>query len=85
MSFIANGGANIFIADGTTQSWAFTWGNSGWQGDSINQPQPLNTDAALSYTDPTVSLNPNGTYSFSYSVTNNGPNSTQYNLQTASN
>lgn len=85
MSFIANGGGNIFIASGTTQGWEFTWGNSGWQGDTFNMPQPLNTGAALSYTDPTVTKNPNGTYGFGYSVTNHGPNSTQYNLQTASN
>ena len=55
------------------------------QGDTLTQPQPLNTGASLSYTDPSTSRNPNGTYSFSYSITNHGPNSTQYNLQTASN
>jgi len=63
----------------------FTWNDSGWQGDTLTQPQPLNTGASLSYTDPSTSRNPNGTYSFSYSITNHGPNSTQYNLQTASN
>ncbi len=85
MSFIANGGGNIFIGSGVTQGWVFTWDDAGWQGDTLTQPQPLNTGASLSYTDPSVSLNPNGTYAFSYAVTNHGPNSTQYNLQTASN
>lgn len=85
MSSIFSGGNNIFIGSGATQGWTFTWGNAGWQGNTENQPQPLNTGAALSYTDATISLNPNGTYSFSWSVTNQGPNSTQYNLQTSSN
>lgn len=83
MSHVSNGGANIFIAANKTQGWICTWNSAGWQGDTINQPQPLNTGAAMSYTDPTVSLNSNGTYAFSYSVTNHGPNSTFYNLQTS--
>lgn len=85
MSHVSNGGANIFIGANNTQGWICTWNSAGWQGDTVNQPQPLNTGAAMSYTDPTVSLNSNGTYAFSYSVTNHGPNSTFYNLQTANN
>jgi hypothetical protein len=90
MSFIANGGANIFIGapvQGTpqTQNWTFTWGSSGWQGNTFNEPQPLNTDASMTYSEESVSLNSDGTYSFSYSITNNGPNSTQYNIQTSNN
>jgi hypothetical protein len=85
MSFIAGGGANIFIGNGQTQGWVFTWNNGGWQGDTFNQPQPLNTDASLTSSEESVSMNNNGTYSFSYSVTNNGPNTTFYNLQTGSN
>jgi hypothetical protein len=83
MSQIGGGSANLFIGSGATQGWTWTWNNSGWQGNTIDQPQPLNTGASLSYTDPVVSMNNNGTYSFSYSVTNNGPNSTFYNLQTS--
>ena len=83
MSQIGNGSANIFIGANSTQGWVWTWNNSGWQGDTINQPQPLNTGAAMSYTDPTVTMNNNGTYAFHYSVTNHGPNSTFYNLQTS--
>ena len=85
MSFIGGGGSNIFIADGQSQGWIFTWNNGGWQGDTFNEPQPLNTGASLAYSAGSVSLNNNGTYSFDWSVTNNGPNSTFYNIQTASN
>jgi hypothetical protein len=83
MSFIGGGSSNLFIGSGQTQTWVWTWNNAGWQGNTINQPQPLNTGASMSYTDPSVSLNGNGTYSFLYSVTDNGPNSTFYNLQTS--
>jgi hypothetical protein len=79
MSSVALG--NIFIGSGQTQCWVTTWNNAGWQGNTIVQPQPLNTGASMSYTDPSVSLNNNGTYSFSYCVTDNGPNNTFYNLQ----
>ncbi len=85
MSFIAGGGANIFIGNGVTQGWIFTWRNAGWQGNTFNQPQPLNTGASMSYTEESVSLNSDGTYSFLYFVTNNGPNTTFYNLQTSNN
>lgn len=84
MSSIFSGGANIFIGNGATQGWTFTWSNSGWQGNVMNQPQPLNTGAAISYSNGVSSLNTNGTYSYSWSATNHGPNSTQYNLQTSS-
>jgi hypothetical protein len=73
--------SNIFISNGQTQTWITTWNNGGWQGDTIVQPQPLNTGASMSYSDPSAAKNSNGTYSFSYSVTNHGPNSTFYNLQ----
>jgi hypothetical protein len=82
MSQIGGGSANLYIGSGATQYWTWTWNNSGWQGNTIDQPQPLNTGASMSYTDPTVSRNSNGTYSFSYSVSNHG-NSTFYNLQTS--
>jgi hypothetical protein len=83
MSSIFGGGSNIFIGSGATQGWVFTWSGAGWHGNVITQPQPLNTGALMSYTDPSVSLNSDGTYSFSYTVRNNGPNNTFYNLQTS--
>ncbi|MBV1704338.1 MAG: hypothetical protein KGQ28_05990 [Hyphomicrobiales bacterium] len=83
MSSIFNGGSNIFIAAHTSQGWVFTWGNGGWQGNVLNEPQPLNTGAAMSFTTPTVSQNSNGTYSFAWTATNNGPNSTFFNIQTS--
>jgi len=85
MSFIPGGGSNIFIGNGVTQGWTFTWGSSGWQGNTFNEPQPLNTGASMSYTNESVSRNNNGTYAFSFSFTNHGPNSTFYNIQTSNN
>lgn len=85
MSFIGGGGSNIFIGNGVTQGWTFTWNNGGWQGNTFNQPQPLNTGASMSYTNGSVSRNNNGTYSFSWSATNHGPNNTFYNIQTSNN
>lgn len=77
---------NIFIANGQSQGWVTTWNNSGWQGDTFIQPQPLNTGASLLYAgSESVSLNNHGQYSFGYTVKNNGPNSTFYNLQIGSN
>jgi len=85
MSFIGGGGANIFIGANATQNWSFTWNNSGWQGNTLVEPQPLNTGASLEYTAGSVSLNSKGSYSFSWSLKNNGPNSTFFNIQTSSN
>jgi hypothetical protein len=83
MSFIPNGGSSIFIGNDTTQTWIFTWFFLGWSNDTFIQPQPLNTGASMSYTDPSVSMNSGGEYSFTFSVTNDGPNTTFYNLQVA--
>jgi hypothetical protein len=77
--------SNIYIGAHQTQSWTTHWNNSGWQGNTIVQPQPLNTGASMTYTDPSVSMSSDGTYSFSYSATNNGPNSTYYNLELSNN
>jgi hypothetical protein len=85
MSFIGGGGANIFIASGQTHNWIWTWNNSGWQGNTFNQPEPQNTGASLRYSAGSVSRNNNGTFSFFHSITNDGPNSTFYNIQTSNN
>ena len=85
MSFIGGGGANIFIANGQTQGWVWTWNNGGWQGNTLLEPQPLNTGASLAYTAGSVALNSNGTYSLAWTLRNNGPNSTFFNIQTSSN
>lgn len=84
MSSIFGGGSNIFIGNGATQNWVFTWNNGGWQGNVVNEPQPLNTGASLAYSAGSVHLNSNGTFGYSWSVTNHGPNSTFYNIQTSS-
>jgi hypothetical protein len=72
--------ANIFISIDQTQSWTATWTDSGWQGNFIVQPQPLNPGASMSYTNPSVSMGFRHPLSFSFSVTNHGEG-TFYNLQ----
>jgi hypothetical protein len=59
--------------------------NGGWQGNTLIQTQPLNTGAGLAVTQSSVHRNSNGTYGFDYSVRNNGPNSTFFNVQVSSN
>ena len=81
MSSIPGGGGNIFIGAGQPQFWVDTFNNAGWPGNVVLEAQPLNTGASMSFTVPSASLNSNGTYSYSFSVRNNGPNSTFYNLQ----
>jgi hypothetical protein len=85
MSFVPNGGGNIFIGNGVTQGWVFTWGNGGWQGNTFFEPQPFNTGSAMSSAVGSATLNNNGTFSFSFSITNHGPNSTFYNIQASNN
>ena len=85
MSFIPGGGSSIFIGNGVTQGWVFTWGSGGWQGNTNFDPQPFNTGAALSEAAGSVNLNSNGTFSFGFSITNHGPNSTFYNIQASNN
>src|SRR5579872_6648356 len=85
MSFIGGGGSNILISPGQTQNWVWTWGGAGWQGNTLLEPQPLSPQATLTYQAGSVTLNANGTYSFAWSVTNNGPFATLFNIQTSSN
>ena len=72
---------NIFIGPGQRHFWNTTWNSSGWQGDTFVQPMPRNTGLSMTYTEPSITMQSNGTYTFSYSVANNGPNSTFYDLQ----
>ncbi len=86
MSFIPNGGGNIFIAGNQTQGgWGFTWNNGGWQGNTIIECQPFNTGAALSTAQGASTLNSSGSYAFGFSVTNHSANSTFFNIQVSSN
>jgi hypothetical protein len=73
--------SSIYIGNGQTQGWVATWNSAEWQGDTFVQPEPLTPEALMSYTDPEVSLTFNGSFSFTFSVTNKGPVSGFYNLQ----
>ncbi len=85
MSSIPNGGGNLYIAAGATAYYTVTWNNGGWQGNTLIETQPLNTGASLDCVQGNVHLNSNGTYGFAYSVRDNGPNSTYFNVQVSSN
>jgi hypothetical protein len=85
MSFIPGGGAGIFIASGQTQGFTWTWSGAGWQGNTFFEAQPLNTGASLAFTAGPVHRNNNGTFTFDFSIRNNGPNSTFYNIQISNN
>jgi hypothetical protein len=84
MSFIPSGGALIYIERGMTQSWIFTWNNTGWQGNTLIQPMPLNYPASMAFAQGNVYLNTDDTYSFSFSVTNNTPSPIYFNLEASS-
>jgi hypothetical protein len=82
MSFIANDPQYpIYIDSGVPHSWVWTWHDAGWQENTFIQPEPVTTGASMSYTDPTVSRNSNGKYSFAFTVINDGPASTFYDLR----
>jgi len=85
MSSISNGGGDLFIASGATAYYTTTWGDGGWQGNTLIECQPLNTGASLDTVLGNVHLNANGTYGFAFSVRDNGPNSTYFNVQVSSN
>jgi len=85
MSSIPGGGGNLYIAPGANAYYVITWNNSGWQGNTLIQTQPLNTGTSLTVTQGGIDLDSSGHYQFDYMVHNNGPNSTYFNVQVSSN
>jgi hypothetical protein len=81
MSSIPIGGANIFM--GAKASGNFFLHNSGvgWPGNAIVEAQPLNTGASLVCVPGKIDLLSDGTFKFFTKITNNGPNSTFFNMQ----
>src|SRR5437868_15235432 len=68
MSFIPGGGANIFIANGQSQGFTFTWSSSGWHVTTFFQGEPQNTGASLALTSGDTRRYNDGTFSFDFSV-----------------
>jgi hypothetical protein len=85
MSQIPTGGQNIFIAQNTNGNWGVRWNNSGWQGNTLVEAQPLNTGAALVCTSGSISVDQHGNYTFWTNIRNPPGNSTFFNLQVSSN
>jgi hypothetical protein len=92
MSDMLNGSTPLFIGapdpktkKPRTQTWNVTHTSGGWQGCELDEPQPLSTNASMSYSAGSVSLNSDGTYTYTMSITNHGPNSTFFNLQSTNN
>jgi hypothetical protein len=82
MTQIFPGGSNIFIKAGVTQGFTFTFNNPDWIDGGFNQPQPLSAGSLMSYTNPSISIDGDGFYSWLQFFTNNGPNDCFYNAQT---
>jgi hypothetical protein len=76
-------GGTQFLNSGSSHSWTATWDDSGWQGNTTIQPEPFNTGSSMTVSGQSVSLNGSGQYAFGFTITNNGPNSTNFNLQIA--
>jgi hypothetical protein len=86
MSYIAL--ANFAIGAHQTQSWTATWSTETWPewpGIVLIQAQPVTTGASLTCSTPSVVLAPNDEYSFSFTITNSGPDLGWYNLYIESN
>ena len=81
MSNIPNGGSNQYLASGGTGYWSLANSSNSWPGDLVVQAEALNTNAALYTALGNVSRTSSGQYSYSFTVKNNGPNSTYYNIQ----
>lgn len=81
MSQIPSGGANIFMAGHTNATFGIRWNNSGWQGNTLVQAQPLNTGAAMVCTQGAINRDSSGNYSFNANIADTSGNSTFFNLQ----
>jgi len=78
MSFLGIG--NIYIAKNATHQWNSTWPDPEWPGNVIYQPQTASSVGSLTYTIPSISMGPNGNYTFSFDIVNNSV-STIYGIQ----
>jgi hypothetical protein len=76
-------GDSHFLAANTPNpgKWYVQNSNTGWPGNYLIEPQPLNTNALMFYEDAGISLQSDGRYRFWVAITNQGPNSTFFNLQ----
>jgi hypothetical protein len=81
MSSIPNGGSNLFLSSGGVASFTLTNGGTGWQGNALLEPQPFNTGSGMAITLGNCNLASSGQFQFGFTVRNNGPNSTFYNIQ----
>lgn len=81
MSQIAGGGANIFMAAHASGNFWVRWNNSGWQGNTVVQAQPLNTGAAMVCVPGSITRDSSGNYTFWTNISDTSGNSTFFNLQ----
>jgi len=79
MSYI--GLANVYMLKNSTHTWVSTWPDPEWPGNVIYQPQSQNAFGSMTCTAPAISMNNNFTYSFEFTIANNSPEPTYYNIQ----
>jgi hypothetical protein len=88
MSQIPDGGLDLFMAKTTNQghkhNFYVHWLDAGWQGNTLMQAQPYNTDANMVCVPGNIEKLSDGTYKFWTEIENHGPNSTNFNLQVSS-
>jgi len=70
MSSPSPGGTGTILPH-TSQSWSTTW-TGGWPGNAVIDAQPLNPGSKLTVSDLGATENGNGTYTWNYTVTNEG-------------
>jgi hypothetical protein len=81
MSHVPSGFSDLYIGPKPSSgNWWYNYDN-GWPGCTVIQPQPWNTGALLVYVPGQILVNSNGSYTFWTNVSNQGGNSTYFNLQ----
>jgi hypothetical protein len=81
MSSPSPGGTGTILPH-STQSWHTTW-TGGWPGNAVIDAQALNPGSKLVVSDLGASMNGNGTYTWFYSVTNEGSLPVNFQIQVA--
>jgi hypothetical protein len=83
MSHIPTGGAGIHLAAKAHGSWWYHDDSSGWQGVTLIQAQPRETESSLVCVPGAIQKLGDGSYRFWTTITNEGPADAVFNLQVA--
>jgi hypothetical protein len=81
MSDVPSGGANIFMAAGTSGNFFVHFLTPGWPGNVLVQPQPFNSDVKMTAVPGTISRLSDGTFKFITKISLGAGEATNFNLQ----